>query len=118
MRHAIFCQRYKQGDADVVCRWGISGDAMSFLVIDATNGLHTNVSFKLATDDIDSHGILECADGIHCIDITGTVVHLTEECVCGTKLPMSASELVSYLGGGKYPLSLTGVKSFLRECDT
>ena len=60
VRYAFFCQRYKQGDADVVCRWGISGDAMSFLVIDATNGLHTDASFKLATDDIDSHGILEC----------------------------------------------------------
>ena len=118
MRHAIFSQRYREGDSDVTCRWGISGDSMSFLVIDTTSGSTTDASFKLATDGNDSHGILECADGIHCIDIIGMVVYVTEECVGGTELPMSASQLTSYLGGGKYPLSLSGVQSFLHDCDT
>ena len=48
----------------------------------------------------------------------GTVLYLTEDCVGGEKLPMSVSQLTSYLGGGKYALSLAGVKSFLREGDT
>ena len=91
---------------------------MSFLVIDTTIGSGTNASFKLATGYDDSHGILECSDGIRCIDIAGTVIHLTEDCAGGTKLPMSASQLASYLSGGKYPLSLAGVKTFLRDCDT
>jgi hypothetical protein len=31
---------------------------------------------------------------------------------------MSASQLTTYLGGGKYTLSLAGVKSFLRDGGT
>ena len=118
MRHAIFSQQYKDGDSDVTCWWGVSGDAMSFLVIDTTNGASANASFRMATDEEDSHGILECADGIHCIDVTGMVVYLSEGCVGGTALPMSASQLVDYLAGGDYPLSLAGVKSFLRDSNT
>lgn len=118
MRHAIFSQCYKDrfNDSDVTCWWGVSDDAMSFLVIDATNGSPTDVAFTLATDGHDSRGTLECSDGIRCIDVTGTVLYVTEDCVGGTKLPMSASELASYLGGGKYPLSLKGVRSYLRDC--
>ena len=118
LKHAAFSQRYKDGDNEVKCWWGISGDSMSFLVIDATSGPNTDASFNLTTGDNDSHGILECADGIRCIDMTGTVVYLTEDCVGGARLPMSTSQLTTYLGGGKYPLSLAGIKTYLRECDT
>lgn len=99
----------------MTCWWGISGEAMSFLVIDATNRSSTEAGFRLATGDSDSRGTLECADGIHCIDVVGTVLYLTEDCVGGTKLPMSASELRSYLDSGKYALSLEGVKTYLRD---
>ena len=118
MRHAFFSQSYKEGDTDVTCSWAVSGDLMSFLVIDATAGSRTDPSFTMTTDNNDSRGILECADGIRCINITGMVVYVTEECVGGAKLPMSALQLISYLGGGKYPLSLSGVRSFLHDCDT
>lgn len=118
MRHSIFSQSYKEDDRDVTCWWAISGESMTFLVIDATNGSTTDAAFRLSTGGNGSSGILECAHGLRCIDVTGTVVYLTEDCAGGTKLPMSASELTSYLGGGKYPLSLTGVKSYLRDCDT
>lgn len=118
MRHAIFSQRYRQGDGDVTCWWGVSDEMMSFLVIDATNKSTTDAAFNLATGGSDSHGTLDCADGIRCIDVVGTVLYLTEDCVGGEKLPMSVSQLTSYLGGGKYALSLAGVKSFLREGDT
>lgn len=116
MKHAIFSQSYKDGDDAVTCWWGISGEAMTFLVIDATGEPFTKAAFKMATGDNGRCGVLECADGIRCIDVAGTVVYLAKDCVGGTKLPMSASELTSYLGGGKYPLSLTGVKSYLNDC--
>ena len=118
MRHAFFSQRYKEGDSDVTCSWGISGDLMSFLVIDTTVGSKTDASIKLATDESDSRGILQCADGILCVDITGMVIYVTEEYVGGTRLPMSALQLTSYLGGGEYPLSLSGIQSYLHDCDT
>jgi hypothetical protein len=91
---------------------------MSFLVIDATTGTTTDAAFKLSTGANGSRGILECAEGIRCIDIAGTVVYLTEDCVGGVQLPMSASQLTSYLGGRNYPLSLAGVTSYLRDCGT
>lgn len=100
------------------CWWGIRDEAMSFLVIDATSRSSTDAAFSLATGDSDSRGTLECADGICCIDVIGTVLYLTEDCVGGEKLPMSATQLTSYLGEGKYALSLTGVKSFLRDSGT
>ena len=118
MRHAIFSQQYPQGDGNVTCWWGIHDETMSFLVIDATNRSLSDAAFNLATSDSDSHGTLECADGICCIDVVGTVLYLTEDCVGGERLPMSASQLTTYLGGGKYTLSLAGVKSFLRDGGT
>jgi len=118
VKHETRFQRYTEGDSEVTCWWGISGDSMAFLVIDATNGSSADGSFKLTARDDVNHGILECADGIRCIDYTGTVVYLTEDCVCGAKLPMSELQLMSYLGGGEYPLSLAGVEAYLRDCDT
>lgn len=115
MRHAIFSQNYRQDDRDVRCWWGISGEAMSFLVIDATSGGSTDAEFKLSTSENGSRGVLECAGGIHCIDITGAVVHLTEDCVGGTSLPMSAEDLATFLSGRKYPLTLAGVKAYLHD---
>jgi len=48
----------------------------------------------------------------------GTVLHLTDDRVGDEKLPMSVSQLTSYLRGAKYALRLAGVNSFLREGDT
>jgi hypothetical protein len=115
LRHAVFSQQYKHGDSKVTCWWGVRDDTMSFLVIDATNRSSTDAAFNLATGVNDSHGTLEAADGICCIDVIGTVLYLTEDCVGGEKLPMSASQLTAFLGGGEYALSLEGVKSFLRD---
>lgn len=117
MRHAVFSQRYREGDRYVTCSWGISGDSMSFLIIDATGETRPDVKLQMTTDGDDSHGILGCARGIHCIDVVGMVVYVTEDCVGGMALPMSANQLTSYLGSGKYPLSLSGVRSFLHDCD-
>lgn len=115
MRHALYSQSYKDGDKDVTCWWGISGNSMTFLVIDATGKPTTDAAFDMTTEWGRDRGILEAGGGIRCIDLTGTVVHLTEDCVVGTQLPMSASDLQAYLDGGKYPLSLSGAKSYIRD---
>jgi hypothetical protein len=115
VRHAIFSQQYRHGGSNVTCWWGIRDETMSFLVIDATNRPSTDAAFSLATGDSGSHGTLNAADGICCIDVIGTVLYLTEDCVGGERLPMSAAQLTTYLGGGEYALSLEGVRSFLRD---
>lgn len=111
MRHALFSQTYKSGDEEVTCWWGISGESMTFLVIDETHEAGSEAAFNMSTEH-DGRGVLDCASGIRCIDVTGTVVHLTEDCVVGTNLPLSAADLIAYLGEGKYPLSLAGAKSY------
>ena len=107
-----FFQTFRDDDVDVTCYWGVADGKLSFFVIDETQGLRADVSFRLQVGDSGNIGILT-VDGVDAsLNGTSSIVHITTQCCSKKQIPMSSHSFDQYLQGGRFPLTIDGLKRY------
>jgi len=112
---ATYTQIYREQGHEVTCWWAISGDEVSYFVIDVTRGLSEAASFLLEGGTEGNRGILRTSDGSRCIDQTKSVFYITGSGVREELLCLSARQLTHYLESGTHPLTIEGIRLYERE---
>ena len=115
MYQATYTKVYREQGQEVTCWWAISGEEVSYLVIDVTKGLSESASFLLEGGTEGNRGILQTPGGSRCIDHSGSVFYIMGSGLREELLRLSARQLTQYLESGTHPLSIEGLKLYERE---
>lgn len=110
-----FMQQYVDGDTNVTCWWGITGDSVSFLVFDRTNGLADHAQIRLQASDNGNVAILTTTAGEERLNGCGEFVEINTDATRRVPAQMSTNELNAYLDSTDYALGVDGVDAFLAD---